>query len=196
MKRELKALRTKLGRVIRDIECKSQNSDCPTLERLLALSKRLYTQQPKDKNKLYAHMPPEVACISKGKAHKRYEFGSKVGIATTNKKGFVVGMETFMGNPYDGHTFADTLKVTEQVIGKAIQRAFVDMGYKGCAYKEVDVYRSGQRGLNQWYKKRLHERSHIEVGIGHMKNEGKLGKNWLKGSEGDKIEFPFAVSFC
>ena len=73
MNRELRLLKTKLGRVIRDIE--RQSFDCPKLRDLLSIAKRLHTQQRKDKNKLYSVHAQEVACISKGKAHKRYEFG-------------------------------------------------------------------------------------------------------------------------
>ena len=184
MRGQLKALRTKLGRVIREVE--RQSFDNPKLTEILTLAKRIHAQKLKDKDKIYSLHAPEVSCISKGKAHKRYEFGNKVSVATTNKQGFVVGIESFQ-NPYDGHTFAPTLEQTEQITGVEVIRAMVDRGYKGASYKQVKIYRSNQKGLSRWFKKKLHRRSHLEATIGHMKNEGKLGRNWLKGIEGDAI---------
>ena len=64
-------LRTILGRVIRDIERKDERPSADT-ENLLTLAKRLYRQKRRDKGKLYSVHAPEVECISKGKAHKRY----------------------------------------------------------------------------------------------------------------------------
>ncbi len=66
--------------------------------------RRIHTQRPKDKHKLYALHAPEVECIGKGKAHQAYEFGVKVSIATTEKVNLIVGARAFPGNPYDGHT--------------------------------------------------------------------------------------------
>jgi IS5 family transposase len=87
MRRQVRKLRTYLGRVIRDIERKITGST--ELQAIfadeLAIAKRLLKQQKADKNKLYSLHTPEVECISKGKAHKRYEFGVKASIATTNK---------------------------------------------------------------------------------------------------------------
>ena len=80
-----KKLRTYLGRVIRDIERKCQSPD-KDLRSLLETSKRIFTQQRQDKNKVYSVHEPDVECISKGKAHQRYEFGSKVSVATTKSR--------------------------------------------------------------------------------------------------------------
>ena len=52
---------------------------------------------------------PEVACIAKGKAKQPFEFGSKVSISTTAKKNWVVGVEAFQGNLYDGSTLRAAL---------------------------------------------------------------------------------------
>jgi IS5 family transposase len=80
-RKEQKQLRTYLGRVIRDIERK-----------LPEIAKRILTQQRHDRGKVYSMHAPEVECIGKGKAHKPYVFGVKVGIVSTNKESFVVGM--------------------------------------------------------------------------------------------------------
>ena len=81
MRGSLKKLRTFLGRLIRDVRKKAYNID-PALEKLLARCEKLDAQKVNDKNKVYSMHEPEVQCISNGKAHKRYEFGCKVAVAT------------------------------------------------------------------------------------------------------------------
>jgi IS5 family transposase len=110
MRRKLKKLRTWLGRVIRDIRRKMSTPDLG-FEHLLALCERLHQQQPTDKKKLYSLHEPEVVCISKGKAHKRYEFGQKISLATSNRGNWIVGATLCEGNPYDGHTLELTVQV-------------------------------------------------------------------------------------
>ncbi len=101
-------LRAILGRVIRDIERKALDPG-EELRGLLALARRLHLQKRHDKGKLYSVHAPEVECISKGKAHKRYEFGSKVALAVSSKGGWVLAAQALEGNPYDGHTLQGTM---------------------------------------------------------------------------------------
>ena len=77
----------------------------------LVLVSRLLHQTPKGGGKLYSLHEPEVDCISKGKARVRYEFGCKVSVATTLDGGFVIGVRSMPGNPYDGHTLAEALEL-------------------------------------------------------------------------------------
>jgi hypothetical protein len=72
----------------------------------LARLGRLLAHQKTGHAKLYALHAPEVECLAKGKAHKRYEFGVKVSVAVTNREGLVLGMRALPGNPYDGHTLS------------------------------------------------------------------------------------------
>ncbi len=188
--REIKRLKTFLGRVYRDIHRKIE-------ERLelksiflpeLALAERLLTQERQDKNKLYSLHAPEVECISKGKAHKKYEFGVKVSVATTNRDNFVVGMFAEHGNPYDGHTLSKAIEQVQRVTGRIVQRSFADRGYRGHGIKDTEVLISGRkRGMTPQMKKELKRRSAIEPVIGHMKTDGKLGRNYLLGELGDKV---------
>ncbi len=84
---------------------------------MISLAKRLIaqTRNPKQKDKIYALHEPDVDCISKDKARKRYEFGAKVGIVCTQKEGFDIGMRSYAGNPYDGHTLDDMLCQAEAI---------------------------------------------------------------------------------
>ena len=155
---------------------------------LLARTSRILTQRTKDKNKLYALHAPEVECISKGKARTPYEFGVKVSIATTLKEGLVVGMRSMPGNPYDGHTLEETLEQVAILAERKPTTAIVDKGYRGVEIEGVRILRSGQkRGITRTLKAMIHRRSAIESAIGHMKMDGRLGRNPLKGALGDAL---------
>jgi IS5 family transposase len=190
-RREIKRLKTYLGRVFRDVRRKL--ADRPELaERFtgpLALVERLLEQQRHDKNKLYALHAPEVACIAKGKAHKKYEFGAKVSVAVTNREGLVVGMQGHPGNPYDGQTLAPALAQVERLTGTTPERCYVDRGYRGHQVEgETEVFVAGRRrGITATIRRELRRRSAIEAMIGHMKLDGKLARNHLKGALGDAI---------
>ena len=181
-------LRTYLGRVIRDIERKCLEPDVE-LSRLLEISARIYEQRRHDKNKVYSVHAPEVECISKGKAHKRYEFGCKVSVAATSRGGWFVGAMALHGNPYDGHTLSDSLKQVDRISGKP-DHVFVDMGYRGHGYKgkakvHVDKRNRGRTAKSLW--RWMKRRAAIEPGIGHLKREHRMDRNRLKGKEGDRF---------
>lgn len=193
MRKTLKALRVRVGRVHREI---ARNvSALPQqlqakAQTLLERTGRILTQKTKDKNKLYALHAPEVECISKGKARTPYEFGVKVSIATTLKEGLVVGCRSMPGNPYDGHTLDETLEQVGILCGtdKKPSTAIVDKGYRGAQIDGVRILMSGQkRGITKRLKAMIKRRSAIEPTIGHMKMDGRLGRNPLKGALGDAL---------
>ncbi len=193
MRRGVKKLKTYLGRVMRDIERKT-NGDAvleACFEGALVLAKRIHTQQRQDKNKVYSVHAPEVECIAKGKAHKRYEFGNKVGVVTTSREGFVLAAKAFHGNPYDGHTMKASIEQAERLSGRKFTgNLFADRGYRKHDYEgPATVHLAGRskkkmsRGFARWYRRR----SVIEAVIGHMKTDGRLGRNYLLGKQGDAI---------
>jgi IS5 family transposase len=185
--RESKRLHTYLGRVRRDIERNSSERPdlLAILRPVLGTIDRLLQQQRQDSKKIYSLHETDVDCISKGKAHKKYEFGCKTSIVVTHKEGLALSVQALHGNPYDGHTLAEALKEAEEISQTKIKRVFVDKGYRGHNVKDKEVYITGMRGLSQHFKKLLRRRSAIEPVIGHMKSDGKLGKNYLKGKLGD-----------
>ena len=155
---------------------------------LLERTGRILTQRKKDKKKLYALHAPEVECIAKGKARTPYEFGVKVSIATTLKEGLVVGMRSMPGNPYDGHTLAETLEQVSILTDTKPTTAIVDKGYRGVEVDGVRILRSGQkRGITRTLKAMIKRRSAIEPAIGHMKMDGRLNRNPLKGTLSDAL---------
>ena len=189
MRSHLKKLKTLVGRVWRDVSrqlAKVPANLKPKVIDMLHKVERLLTQQPRDHHKLYSLHAPEVECIGKGKARQPYEFGVKVSVATTHKEGLVVGMQSLPGNPYDGHTLHATLKQVKNLTQHQPREVFVDLGYRGAAAQGVKVYHCKlKRGITARLKRDIRRRSAIEPAIGHMKNDGRLRKNWLKGTEGD-----------
>ncbi|MDQ6972808.1 MAG: IS5 family transposase [Mariprofundaceae bacterium] len=198
MRSALKKLNIRVGRVVRDIERQLMYCDDEVREAFttaLSQAKRIMAQKRSDKHKLYSLHAPETECISKGKAHKRYEFGVKVSLATTSASGFVVGARSCPGNPYDGHTLAAQVQQVEALTGTMPNRCFVDRGYRGHGVAETRVFISGQRrGVTRTIKKELRRRSAIEPEIGHMKNDGYLGRCYLKGVEGDAMNVILCAS--
>lgn len=193
---QLKFLRTRLGRLIRDIGRQTDGDEALQEAFAVALSKASQIRGQKQRQrgwKLYSWHAPETECIGKGKARAPYEFGVKVSLTTTNKrcKGgqFILHAKALPGNPYDGHTLKEVIEETEALTGREIERAYVDKGYVGHdAPKPFRVYRSGQkRGVHGQIKKELRRRAAIEAVIGHCKTDGHLGRNFLKGRRGDHI---------
>ncbi|MBI1826022.1 MAG: IS5 family transposase [Planctomycetes bacterium] len=195
MQRSLRKLRTYVGRLIRDIRRKVGEPD-EALTTLLERADRIRQQRPHDTHKLYSLHEPEVQCISKGKAHKRYEFGQKVAIATTNHGNWTVAARLLPGNPYDGHTLAETLAAVESVTGVAVTDAYVDKGYRGHGVAgPMRVHVAGQHGSpSRAERKRRRRRSAIEPKIGHLKSDHRMDRCFLKGLTGDAINAVLAAA--
>lgn len=193
---QTRKLRTYLGRIIRDIERKmhTDESTPSRMTRLLQVASRIHTQPRKrsegDPPKLYSVHAPEVECIAKGKAHKQYEFGVKVGVVSTSKESFVLAAKSLPGNPYDGHTLQACIEQARRVTGIAPTEAYADRGYKGhgCHTDFFKVWISGsKRGVTKAIERKLKRRNAVEPVIGHMKSDGRLARNFLKGVEGDAM---------
>ncbi len=192
----IKFLRTRLGRLIRDIRRKIEDRPdlLPSFDGALVRASQIKRQFRGQRGpKIYSWHAPEVECIGKGKAHKPYEFGVKVSLTTTNKrcKGgqFILHAKALPGSPYDGHTLGEVIKETEALTGREVERIYVDKGYRGHNYPNPHrVFKSGQkRGVHGQIKKELRRRSAIEPVIGHCKSDGHMGRNFLHGRLGDQI---------
>jgi IS5 family transposase len=188
--KERKRLKTYLGRVYRNIKAKL--IDLPLLnmifEPIFKIIEKVLLQTKESKEKVYSIHEPHVECIAKGKAHKKYEFGCKVSLVISHKEGLALSVRALHGNPYDGHTLKEVLKDSEKNSGINITEAFVDKGYRGHNVEGIEVHISGKKkGVTAWLHKKIKRRQAIEPQIGHMKNEGKLGRNFLKGSLGDLL---------
>mgnify|MGYP002781080268 CR=1 FL=1 len=189
-KKQLKKLRTYLGRVVRDFERKLTERTAKTVH-LLGVVTKILEQKRTSKKKIYSVHAPEVGCIAKGKAHVKYEFGSKVSVATAVKGSWVVGVNSFASAPFDGHTIPDVLTQIKSVTGSYPKAAYCDRGYQGSTGHifSTHVYVQGKSSKNAppGIKKKLLGRAGIEPVIGHMKQDHRLGRNFLLGLRGDQF---------
>ena len=143
--------------------------------------------------KLYAWHAPEVDCISKGKARTPYEFGVKVGIASTLKGNLIVGAKSFHRNPYDGHTMNEQLEQATILMQDSAAKpttAFVDLGYRGVDADNPDVHivhRGKAKRISEQERQLLKRRQAIEPIIGHLKSDNRMDRCHLKGETGDRL---------
>jgi len=201
--RQLKFLRIRLGRVIRDIRRKTEGDEA--LEAIFAIplsrASQLRRQKQRQRGpKLYSWHAPEVECIGKGKARTPYEFGCKVSIATpvTKPKGgqFVLHAQALHGNPYDGHTLGTVIAGMEGLTGVEVRRIHVDKGYRGHDYpNKFRVWISGQvRRVTKSIRREMKRRAAVEPVIGHVKAEHRMDRNYLKGRDGDRANAVLAAA--
>ena len=100
-------------------------------EKTLNLFKKVLNQKRGDKNKIYSLHEEDVACIAKGKVHKKFEFGSKVSFGILPGSNIIVAIKTFFGNPHDSKTLDLTVEMCEEMTGKRFKNVIVDRGYRG-----------------------------------------------------------------
>jgi IS5 family transposase len=205
MRRAIRRQRTIVGRLLREIERKATTATTAigaavrqALGETLEKAARIVAQSGLRKavagqRKLYAWHAPEVDCISKGKARTPYEFGVKVGIASTLKHNLIVGARAFHGNPYDGHTLNEQLEQASILMQDSKVKpstAFVDLGYRGVDAQNPDVHivhRGKARRISDQERKQLKRRQAIEPIIGHLKADHRMDCCQLKGEAGDRL---------
>lgn len=189
-KKETRKLKTMLGRTIRDIQRKCPNPE-GRLANVLTSACAIFNQKRNDTNKIYSVHAPEVECISKGKVHKKYEFGCKVAMVSSSKDNWILAIDAVHGNPFDGHTLKDSLNQVKQITGWQPLHAYCDRGYRGAAKEitDTEVHLAGKKkksmkaSLWKWYARR----SAIEPIFGHLKSDNRLERNHLQGKDGDRI---------
>lgn len=198
--RHMKVLLGRLIRIfIRNISGLKSQLSAVALDKIYAINS-IYNQSclgRKEKqaykeagNKIfYSFHAPETECIGKGKLNKPYEFGNKVAVAISGRGNFILGIKSFHGNPYDGHTLAQSIEQVEALIKQTVNKIFVDLGYRGNNYQaKGKVYTPYTRKqITPVIKCMQKRRSAIEPIIGHLKNFGRMGRNYLKGIIGDII---------
>jgi len=194
-------LKTIAGRLLRELERKLPASSLGRYSEQMLIFQRILQQKKNSTNKIYSIHEPQVYCISKGKDHKKYEYGSKASIAVTKNSGIIVGAVHFSKNIYDGHTLPETLKQSTELVGRRPQVAICDRGFRGKAFvdgtKIVIPKAPGKRSTNyqkQKARKRFRRRAGIEPIIGHLKSDYRLMRNYLKGSLGDSINLMLSAA--
>ena len=194
-------LKTIAGRLIRELERKLPPASLLTYAQEIEIYKRILSQERKSKKKIYSIHEPQVYCISKGKDHKKYEFGSKASIVMTKNSGIVVGAVSFPNNIYDGHTLPEALKQSEALVGRRAKVAICDRGYRGKRVidgTEIEIPKKPLKRASAYEKRkartRFRRRAGIEPVIGHLKSDFRLLRNYLKGTVGDSINLMLAAA--
>lgn len=195
-----KKMKTIAGRITRDLERKLPQTILPKYQDEIDLFKRVIVQVKSDKNKVYSLHEPFVACLAKGKAHKKFEFGSKVSFAMLPGSNLIVGVKNFNGNPHDSTTLEDTLNHVKKITGKIFSNAIVDRGYRGKkAIGETKIILpNSPKGKTPYQKRKMRKkcrsRAAIEPIIGHIKTDCRMARNYLKGTVGDEMNAILAAT--
>ena len=192
-------VKTIAGRLVRELE--RNLSPDSAHQKTILLFKQILAQTRSSKNKIYSLHEPETLCISKGKEHKKYEFGNKVSIVKTQNTGVIVGAMGFR-NEFDGHTLTPALAQVNKLTGKEPKTVSVDRGYRGnveIGSTKVQIPKPfNDRKQTKYQQKKLKEdhrkRASIEPVIGHLKTDHRLGRNFYKGIVGDNINIMLAAA--
>ena len=190
-------LRTIAGRLVRELD--RNLPDKKGYEKMFELFYKVLRQSRNSRDKTYSLHEPEVQCISKGKEHKKYEFGNKASFIRS-LSGIILAAVSFR-NEYDGHTIEATLQQTERMTGRRIENLAGDRGYRGT--KQVGTTRilipQAPKDKDSYYQKRKKhklfcKRAGIEPTIGHLKSDYRLSRNFYKGVKGDAINIMLAAA--
>ena len=190
-------LRTIAGRLVRELD--RNLPDKKGYEKMFELFYKVLLQKRNGRDKTYSLHEPEVQCISKGKEHKKYEFGNKASFIRS-LSGIILAAVSFR-NEYDGHTIEATLQQTERMTGRRIENLAGDRGYRGT--KQVGTTRilipQAPKDKDSYYQKRKRhklfcKRAGIEPTIGHLKSDYRLSRNFYKGVKGDAINIMLAAA--
>jgi len=191
-------IKTIAGRLVRELERKLPAG---LYAAELALFNKVLSQKRYDHNKIYSLHEPHVQCISKGKEHKKYEFGSKVSIITTKTSGVIIGALNIEKNDYDAHTLDPALEQQQRLTGHALKEAFADRGYRGVNQirgTQIHTPKPFDKKLSKYrqhkMKKGFQRRAAIEPKIGHLKRDYRLSRNFYKGITGDNINVMLAAA--
>lgn len=201
-RKAMKKIKVIAGRLVRDIDRKLEKTGNKTFVNDKELFEKVLNQKRTDKNKIYSLHEPQTACIAKGKSHKPYEFGAKIGFATLPGANVIVGVAHFQGNPHDSQTLESTLKSAEDLTGRTFKSAIVDRGYRGQTRVGETIVvipnpkKDQKLSTYQKLKKRAQctSRAAIEPIISHVKFDCRMERNYLKGEIGDKVNAILAAA--
>jgi IS5 family transposase len=195
-KKASKKIKTIAGVLVRELNRKLSAQALNNYSNDLNLYQKVLAQKRSDSHKIYSLHEPEVKCYTKGKAHKRFEFGSKVSILVTQKTGVIVGALNFNSTEHDSRTLNKALEQYTRLTDKEAKTIFVDRGYRGpktingtiiCAPKP-------DKNITKTKRKRHGRRAAIEPVIGHLKSDYRMNRNFLKGVMGDEINVLMAAA--
>lgn len=191
-----KKIKTIAGRLVRDVERKLEPADANKYAMDLSLFKKVLAQKRSDTNKTYSLHEPEVKCFTKGKEHKKFEFGSKASFLITQRTNVIVGALNFSDNVHDSKTLSKAIEQYERLMNKAPKNIFLDRGYRGPKMINNTALHTPKpdKNITTTKRKRHRRRAAIEPVIGHLKRDYRMARNYLKGTVGDAINVMMTAS--
>jgi len=184
-----KKIKTIAGRLERELRRKLSASAFEKHKVQLDIYDKVLLQKRSDTNKIYSLHEPKVKCYTKGKEHKKFEFGSKASILVTQSSGVIVGALSFNENIHDSKTLEPVLEQYERLTERKPKEVYADRGYRGPKQvKQVSIkVPKPDKAISKHQRKRHSRRAAIEPVISHLKFDYRLIRNFLKGTEGDSI---------
>lgn len=191
-----KKIKTIAGRLVRDITRKLNAVRFEVHKEQLGIYEKVLHQKRSESNKIYSLHEPDVKCYTKGKAHKKYEFGSKASILVTQTSGVIVGALSFNETLHDSKTLPKVIEQYERINNKKPKEIYVDRGYRGPKeVNEVNIYvPQRKKEITKAQRKKHSRRAAIEPVIGHLKQDYRLQRNFLKGNVGDAINLMLSAA--
>ena len=191
-----KSIKTIAGRLVRELARKLPLAALGLHLGSLKLFQRVLTQKRGDSDKIYSLHEPNVKCYTKGKEHKKFEFGSKASFLVCQQTGIIMGALNFTETIHDSKTLPEVLEQYERLNGKQAAEVYVDRGYKGKSdYGSSKIYvPKPEKNISRSKRRKHSRRAAIEPVIGHLKTDYRLGRNYLKGILGDQINVILAAA--
>ena len=184
------------GRLVREIARKLPLTSLGKYLPALKLYQRVLSQKRGDSDKIYSLHEPDVKCYSKGKEHKKFEFGSKVSVLIDQHTGIIMGAINFTQTLHDSKTMPEVLEQYERLNGRQPKEVFVDRGYRGIKeYKNSVIHiPKPDKNINKDKRRKHSRRAAIEPILGHLKQDYRLCRNYLKGILGDNMNIILAAA--
>lgn len=196
-----KKLNTLAGRVVRELNNKLPENVLPTYQEELTMFRQVLNQKRYDSNKIYSLHKPFTACIAKGKAHKKYEYGNKIGLMLNPKSLVVLGIESFEGNPHDNTTIEPLLDQMEKNLDYLPEEVVYDRGGRGKSEingVKVSTPKPLKKSASEYQKrktrKKFRRRAAIEPVIGHLKTDFRMAQNYLYGRGSPRMNAMLAAT--
>lgn len=191
-----KKIKTIAGRLVREILRNLDEQRLLQHQVQLNIYQKVLLQKRSDSNKIYSLHETEVKCYTKGKEHKKFEFGSKAAVLVTQTTGVIVGALNFSENIHDSKTLPAVIEQYERLKEKKPKALFADRGYRGPKkVNEVNIHTpKPQANINKAQRKQHCRRAAIEPVIGHLKYDYRLIRNYLKGTVGDAINLMMSAA--
>ena len=191
-----KKIKTIAGRLVRELERKLNPDSLNRYATDLSLFKTVLAQKRSDSGKVYSLHEPDVKCYTKGKEHKKFEFGSKASFLVTQSTGVIVGALNFTESLHDSKTLPSALEQYERLMNKEAINVFLDRGYRGPkTIKNTALHTpKPDKNITAAKRKKYKRRAAIEPVIGHLKYNYRMIRNYLKGTVGDAMNVMLAAA--